>query len=132
MQRAVNYLNFKPHLYIIDGYAEWDSLYRLKIRVITTRVYHALFMNTMLIKPSKEEFLNNFDKIDYHIINAGEFPVDTSNEGVTLGTLININFEQKQTIILGTEYAGDLRNALFSIFHYEMKEKSAFFAWISQ
>ena len=56
-------------------------------------------MNTMLIKPSKEEFLNNFDKIDYHIINAGEFPADTSNEGVTLGTLIKINFEQKQVLI---------------------------------
>ena len=99
MQRAVDYLNTKPHLYIIDGYAGWDSLYRLKIRVITTTAYHALFMNTMLIKPSKEEFLNNFDKIDYHIINAGEFPADTSNEGVTLGTLININFEQKQVLI---------------------------------
>jgi phosphoenolpyruvate carboxykinase (ATP) len=49
---AVKYLNQKSRLYIIDGYAGWDPKYRLKVRVICSRSYHALFMKNMLIRPT--------------------------------------------------------------------------------
>lgn len=49
---GINYLNTRPRLYIVDGYAGWDVNYRLKVRVVCTRAYHALFMKNMLIKPT--------------------------------------------------------------------------------
>src|SRR5271165_7345094 len=54
-ERAKDYLNTRDRLYIVDGYAGWDPVYRLKIRIITSRPYHALFMRNMLIRPTKEE-----------------------------------------------------------------------------
>lgn len=51
---AVDYLNNRKKLYIVDGYIGWDPKYRLKARVLCTRSYHALFMRNMLIKPTKE------------------------------------------------------------------------------
>ena len=47
--RAVDYLNTCDRIYVVDGFAGWDPEYRLKIRIIATRPYHALFMHNMLI-----------------------------------------------------------------------------------
>jgi phosphoenolpyruvate carboxykinase (ATP) len=49
---AIKYLNTKDKLYVVDGYAGWDPLYRLKCRIVCSRPYHALFMKNMLIKPT--------------------------------------------------------------------------------
>src|ERR1044071_882980 len=69
-QRALDYLNAQQRLYCFDGFAGWDPRYRIRVRVICSRPYHALFMHTMLIRPSKEE-LASFDAPDFVIINAG-------------------------------------------------------------
>ena len=52
-QRAHDYLNTRSKLFVTDGYAGWDPRYRLKIRVICTSAYHALFMRNMLIVPTR-------------------------------------------------------------------------------
>ncbi len=69
-ERAKDYLNTCPRLYCFDGFAGWDPEYRIKFRVICERPYHALFMNIMLIRPTREE-LANFGTPDYAIYNAG-------------------------------------------------------------
>ena len=38
-----------------DGFAGWDKEYRIPIRVITSRAYHALFMQNMLVAPTPGE-----------------------------------------------------------------------------
>ena len=53
-QRALDYLTRCPKLYVIDGFAGWDPHYRLKVRVICSRPYHALFMHNMLIRPTAQ------------------------------------------------------------------------------
>lgn len=67
-------------MYVIDGYAGWDPKYRKKVRVIATRSYHCLFMKNMLIEPTEDELKNDFDVngVDFHILNAGEFPAPGS------------------------------------------------------
>jgi phosphoenolpyruvate carboxykinase (ATP) len=57
-ERAIDYLNTKSHLYVVDGFAGWDERYRFKVRIICSRAYHALFMWNMLIRPSSEELAN--------------------------------------------------------------------------
>ncbi len=53
-QRAIDWMNTQKRIYIVDGYGGWDPKYRLKVRVICTRPYHALFMRNMLIRPTEE------------------------------------------------------------------------------
>jgi phosphoenolpyruvate carboxykinase (ATP) len=36
-ERAIDYLNTRERLYVVDGYAGWDPAYRLKIRIICAR-----------------------------------------------------------------------------------------------
>lgn len=49
---AKNYLNTRKRLYVVDGYAGYDKEERIRIRVVCTRAYHALFMTNMLVRPT--------------------------------------------------------------------------------
>src|SRR5688572_24982020 len=42
-ERAIDYLNTRKRLYVVDAFAGWDPENRATIRVICTRPYHALF-----------------------------------------------------------------------------------------
>lgn len=72
---AIDYLNTRPRIYVVDGYAGWDKNNRMKFRIFASRAYHALFMRNMLIRPTEEELKTDFaDGADYYIFNAGEMP----------------------------------------------------------
>jgi len=118
-ERALDYLKLKDRLYIVDAFAGWDPNCRLKIRVICSRPYHALFMHTMLIRPSHEE-LENFGEPDFTIFNAGQFPANRLSEGMTSKTSIDLNIEEREMVILGTEYAGEMKKGVFTIMNYLM------------
>src|SRR4051812_953534 len=107
-QRAIDYLNTRDRLYCFDGFAGWDPRYRIKVRVICSRPYHALFMHTMLIRPTKQE-LADFNAPDFVILNAGAFPANRLTTGMGSTTSIDVSLEEQQLIILGTEYAGEMK-----------------------
>ncbi len=120
-ERAIDYLNTRSRIYVIDGYAGWDERYRIRVRVVCARAYHALFMRNMLIRPPREE-LEHFQP-DYTIYNAGSFPANRYTEGMTSGTSVGINFAEKEMVILGTEYAGEMKKGVFTVLFYEMPIK---------
>lgn len=94
-ERAVDYLKTRKRIYVFDGFAGWDPKYRIKVRVICARAYHALFMNNMLIRPTEEE-LENFGQPDFTILNAGEFPANKYTTGMTSETSVIVNFHKKE------------------------------------
>ncbi|KAL9086854.1 MAG: hypothetical protein Q9159_003942 [Coniocarpon cinnabarinum] len=120
-ERAVDYLNTRNRIYVVDGFAGWDERYRINVRVICARAYHALFMRNMLIRPSRQE-LEGFHP-DYIIYNAGAFPANRFTTGMTSATSVAINFSEKEMVILGTEYAGEMKKGIFTVLFYEMPVK---------
>jgi phosphoenolpyruvate carboxykinase (ATP) len=116
-QRAIDYLNTRDRLYCFDGFAGWDEKYRVKVRVICERPYHALFMRNMLIRPTKDE-LASFGKPDFTIYNAGAFPANKLTTGMGSTTSIDLSFEDRELVILGTEYAGEMKKGVFTAANY--------------
>lgn len=122
--RAIDYLNTRPQLFVVDGYAGWDARHRLKIRVICSRSYHALFMQNMLIRPEAHELYEFRSKEpDFYIYNAGEFPADPLTPGMTSNRSVDVNLGAKEMVILGTQYAGEMKKGVFSVMHYLMPQK---------
>jgi phosphoenolpyruvate carboxykinase (ATP) len=121
-ERAIDYLNTRSHLYVVDGFAGWDPKYRIKVRIICARAYHALFMWDMLIRPTAEE-LADFGTPDYTIINAGGFSANAQTAGMSSKTSIALSFERKEMVILGTEYAGEMKKGVFTIMNYLMPKQ---------
>jgi len=122
-ERAIDYLNTRDRLFVVDGFAGWDERYRVKIRVICERAYHALFMRNMLIRPSEKE-LENFGDPDFVIYNAGRFPANMHTEGMTSKTSVDLSFEHKEFVILGSEYAGEMKKGVFTIMNYLMPKQN--------
>lgn len=113
-KRALDFLNSREHLFIMDCFAGHDERYRVKVRVITTRPYHALFMRNMLIVPSREE-MASFGEPEYVIYNAGEHKADPSVSGVGSKTCVALNFKTREQVILGTEYAGEMKKGILTV-----------------
>lgn len=122
-QIAVDFLKSRDRLYVFDGYAGWDPLHQIKVRVICSRPYHALFMNNMLIRPTQEQ-LENFGEPDYTILNAGPTSANQGDASKGSGTCVTLNFEKKEFVILGTEYAGEMKKGVFTIMNYIMPLKN--------
>ncbi len=121
-QRAVDYLNTLDRIYVIDGFAGWDPEYRLKVRIIAERPYHGLFMHNMLIRPTSGE-LESFGEPDFVVYNAGKFPANQFTEGMTSDASVDVNFESNKMVILGTEYAGEMKKGVFTVMNYLMPKK---------
>ena len=121
---AKSYLNTRRKLYVVDGYAGWDPENRIRIRVICTRSYHALFMTNMLIRPTQAELDRDFqDGADYYIFNAGEFRASKHIPQVVNDVAVSLNFEQGKMVILGSQYAGEMKKGVFTIMNYLMPKK---------
>ena len=121
-ERARDYLNTRERLYVVDGYAGWDPRYRIKVRIICERAYHALFMRNMLIRLSDEE-LKAFGEPDYVVYNAGMFPANRHTTYMSSKTSIDLSFEDQEMVILGTQYAGEMKKGIFTIMNYIMPRR---------
>ena len=118
-ERAIDYLNTCERLYVIDGYAGWDPKYRKKVRIVCARAYHALFMRNMLIRPTPEQ-LEDFGDPDYIVFNSGGFPANRHTTGMSSKTSVALHFGRKEFVILGTQYAGEMKKGVFTIMNYLM------------
>ncbi len=121
-ERAIDYLNTRRQLYVIDGFAGWDPEYQIKVRVICSRPYHALFMHNMLIRPTTAQ-LETFGEPDYVIFNSGHFPANRLTSHMTSKTSVDFSFERQQIVILGTEYAGEMKKGVFTVMNYLMPKQ---------
>jgi phosphoenolpyruvate carboxykinase (ATP) len=118
-QRAIDYLNTRDRVYVCDGYAGWDPDCRIKVRVLCGRAYHALYMQNMLIRPTLDE-LREFGTPDYVIYNAGQFPANPHTTHMTSRTSIDLSLERHEQVILGTEYAGEMKKGVFTYMHWRL------------
>ena len=54
------------------------------------------------------------------IYNAGAFPANRLTVGMSSSTSIDVSFESREMVILGTEYAGEMKKGVFTILNYLM------------
>jgi len=121
-ERAIDYLNTRSRLYCVDAFAGWDPDTRLKVRVICARPYHALFMHNMLIRPTDVE-LESFGEPEFVIYNAGGFPANRYTTGMTSRTSVDLSIERREVVLLGTEYAGEMKKAVFTFMNYFLPQQ---------
>ncbi len=121
-QRALDYFQSCPRLYVVDGFVGWDPAHRLKVRVLCTLGYHALFMRNMLIVPTPAEQAA-FGEPDFVIVNAGATHADPEAEGNGSTTSVALQFERREMVILGTLYAGEMKKGIFTLMNYLMPRR---------
>ncbi|KAJ6809588.1 phosphoenolpyruvate carboxykinase (ATP) [Iris pallida] len=121
-ERAVDYLNSLDKVFVNDQFLNWDPENRIKVRIVSARAYHSLFMHNMCIRPTAEE-LEDFGTPDFTIYNAGKFPCNRYTHYMTSSTSVDLNLSRREMVILGTQYAGEMKKGLFSVMHYLMPKR---------
>ncbi len=100
-------------LYVTDAYGGANPKYRINVRFIGEKAWHALFFKQLLIRPSKEE-LDNFEP-EWTIIDLCEEKCDPAVDGTNGEAVIALNFDEKLVLIMGTQYAGETKKSVFTI-----------------
>jgi phosphoenolpyruvate carboxykinase (ATP) len=103
-------------LYVIDTFGGADPKHRIKARFIVERPYHALFIKQLLIRPTAEE-LATYEP-DWTVIDFGKMKMDPQADGTRGDAVIALSFEQKQVLIAGTQYAGEMKKSIFTVMNY--------------
>ncbi len=108
-------------LYVIDCIAGADPSHQICVRFILERPYHALFIRQLLIRPTDAQ-LRNF-KPDWTVLDLGKHAMDPADDGVAGDALIALNFADREVLIAGTEYAGEIKKSIFTIMNYLLPVK---------
>jgi phosphoenolpyruvate carboxykinase (ATP) len=111
----------KRQLYVFDGYAGAAASERLGLRVITEKAWHALFATTLFIRPGFGDAAR--PHADFTLINAGSLPAGGAALGLRSDVFVGIDFTRRIALILGTEYAGEMKKAIFSVMNYLLPRK---------
>jgi len=79
-------------------------------------------MRNMLVEPTPEELVNfeSGHEKPFVIFNAGCFPCNRQTEGMTSSTSVSVSFARKEMVILGTQYAGEMKKGAFTVMNYLM------------
>jgi phosphoenolpyruvate carboxykinase (ATP) len=103
-------------LFTQDLYAGADPANRIRVRLVTTGAWHALFARNMFIRPKAEELADFVP--DYVIIHAPFFEADPEIDGVKSSSAIVLSFAEKVILIAGTQYAGEIKKSIFTVMNW--------------
>lgn len=115
--KMLAYLQNKE-LYVFDGLAGQNRMYSKKFRIVNELASQNLFIHQLLVRPNKEE-LEDY-KPDYIIYAAPGFKCIPEVDGVNSEAAIIINYETKEVLIAGSQYAGEIKKSVFSVMNYEL------------
>ncbi len=108
-------------LFTQDLYAGADPENRIRVRLVTTGAWQALFARNMFIRPPAKE-LAGFTP-DYVILHAPEFEADPAIDGVKTTSAIALSFAEKIIVIAGTQYAGEIKKSIFTVMNWILPER---------
>jgi len=113
--KANNFIKGKK-LYVVDTYGGADPDHRIRARFVLQKAWHALFIKQLLIRPSAEE-LKTYEP-DWTILDVCELLADPTTDKTRSEAVISLNFTEKMVLIMGTQYAGEMKKSVFTILNY--------------
>jgi phosphoenolpyruvate carboxykinase (ATP) len=127
---AIDHLNAQKDLFTFEGFVGADPTHRLSARVVTEQAWHSLFIRTLFIpQGSRAAGPNAVWKHDWTILNAGRRRLSAEEQaklGVKSPVIIVQSLTRKLVVIVGSEYAGEMKKSLFYAMNYDMPEAGVF------
>ena len=115
------YAKVKPHMadrdhFVFDGFAGADPEYRMPVRIICEKAWHALFGRTLFVRPTPEELESHTP--EFTVINACEVSADPRTDGTNSHVFVVVSLERRTVLIGGTHYGGEIKKSIFSVMNY--------------
>jgi phosphoenolpyruvate carboxykinase (ATP) len=120
-QRVLTHLGERD-LFVFDGYAGAHPAHRLSVRVVTELAWHTLFARNMFRREPNGAVLEGFEP-RFTVISAPSCLADPATHGTDSPTFILLDLEQRQVLIGGTAYAGEIKKSIFTAMNYLLPER---------
>jgi phosphoenolpyruvate carboxykinase (ATP) len=108
-------------LYSQDCFIGAALAHRRSLRVYTETAWASIFARNLFRRPTIDQlagFAPNFT-----IICVPSFQADPETEGTRTGTAILVHLRRMEIIIVGTEYAGEIKKSAFTVMNYLMPDE---------
>ncbi len=118
--RLMDYVADKE-LYAQDMYIGAHEAHRRSLRVYTETAWASIFARNLFRRPPRADlasFVPNFT-----IINVPSFQADPDTDGTRSGTAILLHLQRMEVIIVGTQYAGEIKKSAFTVMNYLMPDE---------
>ena len=108
-------------LYAQDCFIGAAPAHRRSLRVYTETAWASIFARNLFRRPTPAQ-LRAFEP-NFTIIDVPSFQADPATEGTRSGTAILVHLERMEIIIVGTEYAGEIKKSAFTVMNYLMPDE---------
>jgi phosphoenolpyruvate carboxykinase (ATP) len=108
-------------MYVQDCFIGAHPAHRRSLRVYTETAWASIFARNLFIRPGAEQleaFAPNFV-----ILDAPSFKADPAIDGTRSETAIVVHLSRMEIIIVGTEYAGEIKKSAFTVMNYLMPQE---------
>ncbi len=113
---VVAYLS-ERRVFMVHGIAGADRRFSRKVLAVCEMASQALFVHQMLVRPTADE-LASFGRADFVVLAAPRLKLDPAIHGTNSEAAVIINFEERLILVVGTQYNGEIKKAIFSTMNY--------------
>jgi|SRR5579872_1490466 len=113
--RVCEYLRGRD-LFVLNCYVGADPTYRMPVRIVTQYAWHSLFCRNLFI----DDDAALRDVPEFTVLCVPKFECDPQRDGTRSETAIIVNFARRIVLIVGTEYAGEIKKSVFTIMNYAL------------
>jgi phosphoenolpyruvate carboxykinase (ATP) len=117
---VVAHLN-ERELFVRDARAGTDPQYGIAVRVVNTHAWHNLFCYNMFLRPPHRDLEDAVP--EFTILHAPDLQADPERHGTRSGTFIVVSMADRQVLIGGTHYAGEMKKSIFSVLNHVLPEQ---------
>jgi phosphoenolpyruvate carboxykinase (ATP) len=108
-------------LYAQDLHIGADKKHQRRLRVYTETAWASMFARNLFRRPTADELVG-FEP-NFTIICVPSFKADPATEGTRTETAILVHLERMEILIVGTEYAGEIKKSAFTVMNYLMPDE---------
>ena len=124
MARGMSAFAAGRELFVFDGFGGADPAYRLPIRIITQYAWHSLFAHQLFVRPTPNE-MADFEP-QFTLLDLPDFHADPARDGVHSETAIALDLTRRMGLIMGTQYAGEIKKSVFTVLNYLLPQRDVF------
>ncbi len=118
--KVKEHLNSVENVFVKDAFCGADKDYRMPVRLVTEKAWHAAFMHNMFVRATEEEIPSHIP--EFTILHVPEMKSSMS-DGVNSDVFVIIALDRGMVIIGGTHYAGEIKKAIFTIMNHILPSK---------
>lgn len=119
-EKANAYINERVH-FISHLCVGADPAFSYPVTVITELAWHNIFARNLFINPT--DLPRQPEGDNWTIINVPGLLLSPSEDSTNSDAAVILNMTKKRILICGTQYAGEMKKAMFSVLNYMLPDQ---------